>query len=106
MQLNDHGVSVEGSMEDYVDADEDLAVTGTFTDADIVDGIRGKTVIEEEDSEPGVDTDEPISCPSLSQFQSAINSFLIHHLITQSTLLLHIALKMFFSVLGITSRQQ
>ena len=45
-QLNDQGVSIEGSAEDYVNADDNLAVTGTLTDADIVASIRGDMMEE------------------------------------------------------------
>ena len=76
-QLSENGVSIEGSVDDYINADEDVAVAGTFTDAEIAANIRGELdmAVEEEGE------DEPVVCPTLLEFQSAIDvtRFVICH---------------------------
>ena len=70
--LKSHNINIEGSVEDYTHIDDDdVAIDGVLTDSEIVSMIKDDAVLLEE---PNMSCDdEPIACPTISEFRDALD---------------------------------
>ena len=66
------GVHVEGQVEDFSNIDNDLETAGTLTDEDIVATVCG-TMDEDEDDADIDEQDDPIICPTNSDYRNAMD---------------------------------
>ena len=70
IQLQQRGARLDGTVEDFECSDEAIETTGILSDQEIVNFVRG---VEEEGEEHTIDEhNEPISCPSLADYRSAL----------------------------------
>ena len=70
VQLQQRGARIDGTVEDFERSDEAIETTGMLSDQEIANFVWG---VEEEGEEDTIDEhDEPISCPSVADYRSAL----------------------------------
>ena len=69
-ELQQHGASIDGTLEDFRTSDDHVETTGAFSDHEIVDSVLGRE--EEYEDEANDDDDEPIVCPTVAAYQAAL----------------------------------
>ena len=78
--LRTNGVHVEGQVKDFTNIDSDLEAAGTLTDEDIVATVFG-TMDDNEDDADIDDQDDPIICPTNSDYRKAMHMDVVRSLI-------------------------
>ena len=69
-ELQQHGASIDGTLEDFRTSDNHLETTGTFSNRKIVDSVLGRE--EEYKDEANDDDNKPIVCPTVAAYRAAL----------------------------------
>ena len=70
-ELKSHDFNIEGSVDDYTSIDNDVAIDGILSDNEIVSTVQGEEVLEVSYVE--YDDDEPVTCPTISEYRNALD---------------------------------
>ena len=66
-----HDFNIEGSVDDYTSNDNDVSIDGILSDNEIVFTVQGGEVLEVSYVE--YDDDEPVTCPTISEYRNALD---------------------------------
>ena len=69
-ELQQHGASIDGTLEDFRTSDNHVETTGTFSNRKIVDSVLGRE--EEYKDEANDDDNKPIVCATVGAFRAAL----------------------------------
>ena len=71
-ELKSQKLNIEGSVDDYANIDNDVAIEGILSDDEIISTVQVEAVLEESYVEN--DDDEPVTCPTISEFRNALDT--------------------------------
>ena len=76
VELQQRGVEADVSGSDFATVDDDVATSGTLSDADIVAMVQGTDVVdgEDDDHDDADASDEQIPCPSVAEYRTALDT--------------------------------
>ena len=69
-ELQQHGASIDGTLEDFRTSDSHVETTGAFSDRKIVDSVLGRE--EEYKDEANDDDNKPIVCATVAAYRAAL----------------------------------